>query len=346
MPTGVVANNNSVAKKGLDYFTPQGTQNNVPSPTITEAPAPVSVVNTTPKTNPYKSKPAISANTTPDVTFDPTAWVNRDGEVTPPETIAADTTPLGQPKVYYTNIETPDVNMGTADWVAQGAKEYGDKVVDPDVLNNGIPAGNKTDWMKLAGNALPYALGAAQTIYGLNQLKKAGNRPVDKLDPDFLAALDKTRGYVTQADLQAKYGYTPEQMAALNMQNVGLTNAARYNARNLAGNNPAAALGLERAAANDAYGRALQTRIDDSNLKLQKQQIAADRQNAVNAIAWNKQQQNRQLFLDNLNAWQQKTQAAAALANTGGQNIIDQYNADKRLAAYSQMMKDANKTTH
>ena len=85
MPTGVVANNNSVAKKGLDYLTPQGTQNNVPSPTITEAPAPVSVVNTTPKTNPYKSKPAISA----------------------------DTTPLGQPKVYYTNIETPDVNMGT-----------------------------------------------------------------------------------------------------------------------------------------------------------------------------------------------------------------------------------------
>jgi len=247
--------------------------------------------------------------------------------------------------------------MGTADWVAQGAKEYGDKSVLPTPApstpapstpapNNGIPEGDKTDWMQLAGNALPYALGAAQTIYGLNQLKKAGNRPVDKLDPDFLAALDKTRGYVTQADLQAKYGYTPEQLAALNMQNVGLTNAARYNARNLAGNNPAAALGLERAAANDAYGRALQTRIDDSNLKLQKQQIAADRQNAVNAMTWNKQQQNRQLFLDNLNAWQQKTQAAAALANTGGQNIIDQYNADKRLAAYSQMMKDANKTTH
>ena len=94
--------NATTGKRGVNYFNPE--QIDITTPVATTKPT---VTNPAPKVNPYKAKPAISANTTPDVTFDPTAWANRDGEVTPPETIAADTTPLGQPKVYYTNIETP-----------------------------------------------------------------------------------------------------------------------------------------------------------------------------------------------------------------------------------------------
>ena len=84
VPIGVVANN-STSKKGVNYFNPEQIDLTAP---VAKTPTPV-VTNPKPTVNPYKAKPAISANTTP----------------------------LGQPKVDYTTIETPDVNMGTADWV-------------------------------------------------------------------------------------------------------------------------------------------------------------------------------------------------------------------------------------
>jgi hypothetical protein len=198
------------------------------------------------------------------------------------------------------------------------------------------------DWANLADKAISYGIPIAQTAIGFNNLRKAGDRPVDKLDPTFLNALNKTQDIQSEAELAARYGLSQDQLAFLNMQNVNATNTARANARNIAGGNAAAAFNLERAAANDSYGRALQSRVLDADLKLQKQQIAADRQGAVNSMAAQKQNQNRLLFGDAMNAWQQKTQNASSLANTGMTNFLDTYNADKRMKNYNELMKQAN----
>ena len=315
----------------INYYTGQN-EPVVTTPATSTQNASGTPVNTGAKKNTYTSRPVIQSNPA-DVPFTPTITDNE------PQLEPVSNTPAVLPwdvaaKEQPMTINGQDVATMTTPYVAPTTPAVTDDFAAKKGMN--------VDWADLADKAISYGIPLAQTAIGFNNLRKAGDRPVDKLDPTFLAALNKTQDIQSKADLAARYGLSQDQLAYLNMQNVNATNAARGAARNLAGGNAAAAFNLERAASNDAYGRALQSRVLDTDLKLQKQQIAADRQNAVNNMAWQKQQQNRLLFGDALNAWQQKTANAAALANTGMTNFLDTYNADKRMKNYNELMKQAN----
>lgn len=207
------------------------------------------------------------------------------------------------------------------------------------VTNSGAanPTGSKFGWQDGLGAAINYGIPLAQSIIGFNQLKKIGDRPIDKLDADLVSAFDTTRENATQASLAARYGMSPEELASLRMQNAALTNAGRYDARNFAGGSSANALNMERSVINDSFNRALQAKVADKNLQLQKQQNAYNMQNAVNSLAQYKQEANRRLFQDDLAAFQQKTDAAANLMGTGLSNLSDAAAADKRMREFRKM---------
>lgn len=205
-------------------------------------------------------------------------------------------------------------------------------IVDPasaQLSSNAAQTGNKgVNWDKIGGglgNALSYGLPLAQAAIGYDQLRKQGPRPVGSLDQDFLQALNKSKLNATNADNNAKFGFSPEQDAMLRQQNNALTNNARYEARNLSGGSSAVALGLERAAANDSFGRNLSSRVNSNNLQLQKQQFAQNQQAQVNALTEAKQEANRRLFTDNLTGWKERQVGAGNLLSTGIGNALDAY---------------------
>lgn len=197
--------------------------------------------------------------------------------------------------------------------------------------------GSKFSWQDGLGAAINYGIPLAQSIIGFNQLQKIGDRPVDKLDPDLVNAYDTTRANAMKADLAAKYGMSAEELAAFRMQNAALTNAGRYAARNFSGGSGANALNMERSVINDSFDRALQAKIADKNLQMQKQQNAYALQNSVNSLAQYKQEANRRLFGDDLTAFKEKTDAASGLMATGLSNLSDAAAADKRMREFRKM---------
>ena len=158
------------------------------------------------------------------------------------------------------------------------------------------------------GNSLEYAAPIAQGLMGADYLKKAGKRPVDVMDADFLASVEK-------AKQDATFGYTPEEKFAIDQQNQNLTNAGRFSARNLSGGSSAVAQSNERAAINDAYMRGLDSVIKGKQLQMDKQQYADQMVQA-------KQNKSRQLFQDTLSGWNQNQQAGASLLASGLQGLI------------------------
>lgn len=158
------------------------------------------------------------------------------------------------------------------------------------------------------GSALEYGAPLAQGLMGADYLKKAGKRPVDVMDADFIASVEK-------AKQNAAFGYTPEEKFAIDQQNQNLTNAARFTARNLSGGSAAVAQSNERAAINDAYARGLDSVIKGKQLQMDKQSYADQMIQA-------KQNKSRQLFQDTLGAWNQNQQAGSELLGAGIRNMI------------------------
>jgi len=190
--------------------------------------------------------------------------------------------------------------------------------------SNGDNSGNKLSATDLQG-LIGYGVPLAQAAIGWNQLQKQGKRPVDKLDPDFLSRIDAAKARALTAEKEAMYGMTPEEKFLLNQQSQGLANQQRNTARNqFASGSGGTALGLERMAINDAYGRGLMTKVQDKNLQLQKQAIAADRASTVDQLVGLKTEMNRRLFADEMNAWQQNQMAAGDLTSQGLTNLMAQ----------------------
>lgn len=259
-------------------------------------------------------------------TFDPVAFANQNpgpseeemnrvsGQTTPP----SNTSLVDEAESLKTKTPVmPDVNPVTGKTTPSTSRKFA--------------------WQDAANSAINYGIPLAQSIIGFNQLRKVGDRPVDKLDADLLDAMNATKTNVTEADLAARYGMSAEELAALRMQNNALTNAGRYAARNFSGGSGANALNMERSVINDSFDRALQTKVADKNLQMQKQQNAWNMQNAVNSLAQYKQEANRRLFADDLAAWQQKTDAAAGLMSTGLSNLSDASAADRRMREFKKM---------
>lgn len=196
------------------------------------------------------------------------------------------------------------------------------------------PDKKKFDYEGMLGSALNYGIPALQTGLGLRALKKAGDRPVDSLSPEYLATIAKTSGDVEAARQQAKYGFTGEQLAQAKMENNALTNSGRAFARNVAGGSGAAGLNAERAVLNDSFSRALSTRVQDKNLQLAKQQDAFNRQQGLNTMIADKQDRLRQYFSDKIGGWNQNQQSGAALVGAGLQNLVgaSRYEQEKNAA--------------
>lgn len=158
------------------------------------------------------------------------------------------------------------------------------------------------------GSALEYGIPLAQTLYGTSQLQKAGKRPVDKMDKDFINSVE-------QAKQNAKFGYTPEEQFAVDQMNQNLTNAGRFQARNLSGGSAAVAQSNERSAINQAYMRGLDSIIKGKQLQMNKQAYADDMIQA-------KQAKSRQLFQDTMAGWQQNQETGGQLLGAGLRNLI------------------------
>lgn len=209
---------------------------------------------------------------------------------------------------------------------------------DPTSSNNSTPSqdpaitGKKGDGFNW-GQALDYGIPLVQAGLGLKYLKNAGKRPVDQLDPDYLRSIDTARGNVVTANANAKFGFSPEEQAQLDMQNNNLTNAGRYDARNFSGGSSANAFGLERAMLNDSYGRSLGNKVQNRNLIFQKQQIANDRQQYLDSLVTNKVGMSNRLFNMKLDAWQQNQNTGAGLLASAAQNAIGAHQWNQELQA-------------
>lgn len=147
-----------------------------------------------------------------------------------------------------------------------------------------------------------------QVKMGLDFLSKVGARPVDTILPEEQASINR-------AQTQAQYGYTPEEQASINQQNQAALNAGRFAARNYAGGSSANAYNMERQAINESFGRGLQSAIANRKLQLSKQERADE-------MVGQKQELNRRLFQDTMNAWNQNQQAGSTLVSTGLANQI------------------------
>ncbi len=210
-----------------------------------------------------------------------------------------------------------------------------------DSLSSTTPAPSATNDLATTlssglGAVKDYGLPALQTYMGLKQLQGLGKRPVDKIDPDYLAGIATSRGVVDRANgiadrasADARYGYSPEELASLNMQNNNATSAGRFAARNYSGGSAGNAFNMERTALNDSFDRGLAAKIGDRNLRFQKQQYAdnrrgyADSKNSeLNNLLQDKADRSRMLFGDTMNSFMQNQSAGQELVGAGLRNLV------------------------
>lgn len=175
----------------------------------------------------------------------------------------------------------------------------------------------------ILSQAASYGIPIAQTAIGLNALNKSGKRPINTIDADYLSSLDKANAATTIANNNAKFGFTPEEQALLTQQNQGLTNAGVYAARNLSGGSAGAALSNTRSALADSFGRDLQTKVQNRNLMLQKQDVANERQRYADTLVKGKTALLNNIFDQKLAGWQQNQSAGSALVGAGLSNLSE-----------------------
>lgn len=188
-----------------------------------------------------------------------------------------------------------------------------------------------TKGLGIAGTQLQglgnYFLPFQQYKMGQKFLAESGERPKGQIDPDFQRTINN-------AQANAQFGYTPEEQALLDSKNINALRAGQNAAKNYAGGSAGNAFSMTRQAAGDYYSRGLQAAIGNKQLKMDKQAYADELQKSKAAM-------NRNLFLDNLNAWQQEQQAGGNLVGAGLQNLIgsQRYNQEmqfnRELAANS-----------
>jgi len=184
----------------------------------------------------------------------------------------------------------------------------------------------------LVGNQLAglgnYILPYQQYKMGQKFLAQTGKRPVDKIDPDFL----KT---VTRAQANAQFGYTPEEQALIDSNNVSALRAGQNAAKNYSGGSASNAFNLTRSAANDFYGRGLQSAIANKNLMLNKQAYA-------DQLNQSKADMSRRLFQDTIGAWKENQNAGGNLVGNAIQNMIGANRLNQEMRFQSKLAQNSN----
>lgn len=235
---------------------------------------------------------------------------------------------LGGPKTPELITDTKDVEItpsqiDVSDTITETPEKAGTNPLQKKVLLN---AG--LDAAKQIGGLANYIIPAKQVQLGQKFLAASGKRPVDKVDPDFQAA-------VTKAQANARFGYTPEEQALIDQKNISALRSGENAARNYSGGSASSALSLTRQAANDYFSRGLQSAIANKNLQMNKQQYA-------DALNQNKASMNRQLFQDNLNAWNQQQVAGGNLVSAGLQNLMGANRLQREKDFQNQYAKNNN----
>lgn len=325
-------NVSSKEKRGLDYFKGDGTDMSSDKVKPSDKANSVDAVESTTVVPTSAGKKAPSRSRSASVTAAdvlPATSINQIPVEANNDNLYADRTPSEIARASQINMspnENPD---------ALAVKSV---TVDPVTTNPAATtSGRSFDYGNALSSVLNYGLPLAQTAIGLKQLEKLGARPVDEIDPEYLSAIGKTRAGVTRAEENAKYGFTGAEQTAIDQQNNNLTNAGRYAARNFSGGSSSNALNMERSVINDSFGRSLNSKISDNALKLQKQQVAADRNAQLNEMLSHKQELNRRLFGDTLSGWNTDQSSAGGLLSAGLGNLIS---ANK----YDQFMKNYKAT--
>lgn len=177
---------------------------------------------------------------------------------------------------------------------------------------------------KRYGTGLETLLGVAQAGYGLQQLMK-DKRPVDVIDPTFSRLTD-------EAVAASRYGYTPEQKAALmsDIVNTRIAQQARIN--QLAGGSAGVGLANVRGALNEELMNKYKLAAQDEQLRMQKAQQAA-------GLAGQRAGMSRALFADKMNEFMQKQQAGAELLGAGIQNVVGARRYQREREAQDQINK-------
>lgn len=193
-----------------------------------------------------------------------------------------------------------------------------------DTQTYGLPQADnqngKMNWADAAG----MGLSGLQAGYGLQQLMK-DKRPIDRLDPAY-------NKLTNEAIANSQFGYTPEQKSMLQQQIVQGKNAQVANINSMAGGNAAVGLANARAAINNMYTNNLKLASEDERLRMQKAQYAG-------AMAGNRANMSRQLFADNMNAFQQKQQAGSELLGSGIRNLVGSIRLPQERAHQESMNK-------
>jgi hypothetical protein len=213
-------------------------------------------------------------------------------EVTAPVAKGSDLSAFDEVKVEDQSGYDPKTGMFKSTVTEQGV--YGAPKED---------STGKMNWADAAG----MGLSALQAGYGLQQLMK-DKRPIDKLDPAY-------NKLTNEAIANSQFGYTPEQKSMLMQQIVEGKNAQVANINSMAGGNAAVGLNNARAAINNMYTNNLKLASEDERLRMQKAQYAG-------AMAGNRANMSKQLFNENLSAFQQKQQAGSELLGAGIRNLV------------------------
>lgn len=174
------------------------------------------------------------------------------------------------------------------------------------------------------GAGLETLLGAAQAGYGLQQLMK-DKRPVGEIDPTFSRLTD-------EAVAASRYGFTPEQRAALNQDIVNTRIAQQAKINQLAGGSAGVGLTNVRAALNEELMNKYKLAAQDEQLRMQKAQQAA-------GLAGQRAGMSRALFADKMNEFMQKQQAGAELLGAGIQNVVGARRYQREREAQDQINK-------
>lgn len=207
-----------------------------------------------------------------------------------------------------------------------------DDVVIP-AKKEAVIEGNKPSQKRKPFNPDMSKIGAEDVLafgqmgIGITQLFKDGKRPVDTLDPDFLAATKKAKD-------EAAYGFNPYEKLLGEKGIEGNRRSVTDLSADLSGGNFATAMSNIRAAQGVASSSMTELASADSNLRLQKQRYA-------DQLVAKKAEMRRRLFQDKLSAFEQNQLAGADLLSAG----IENYFTNKRNKEANEFEKEIAKAS-
>lgn len=162
------------------------------------------------------------------------------------------------------------------------------------------------------------ALGAYQTFEGKRGLDAMGNKPVDEVTPEEQAAY-------SGATSRAGYGYSGDQVAALEQERSMGENTAFHKAYDASGGNQGGAINAALKSFN-ILSRNKQA-FEDASLQENKQRYADSRGDVISRHKERITGQKRQ-------DWGEKAQAYGNAMQTGLTNMTNFFNMNQALGAY------------